>query len=64
VKRWYIAAAAALLIGPACTSTDDEEEIYLPTEAEAQARADNTIDQANADAEFEKLQGEIQADEH
>lgn len=58
-----LALVVALLIAPACTSPEDEEEqFYLPTEAEARARADNEINDKNADAEFAELQTEIDAE--
>jgi len=63
MKAWRVAIAAALLAAvPACTSTDEDEELYLPTEAEAQAQADASINDHNADDEFEKLQEEIEAE--
>ena len=68
MSRLRVAVAAALLLGsallPACTSPDEEEELYLPTEAEAQASADATINPQNADDEFEKLQEEIESERH
>ena len=61
MSRGRVALASALLIAPACTSTD-EEQLYLPTEAEAQASADATISDQNADEEFEKLKDEIEGE--
>ena len=63
MRAWRVAIAAALLAAvPACTSPDEDEEFYLPTEAEAQAKADAQINEHNSDAEFEKLQEEIEAE--
>ncbi|HZL99123.1 MAG TPA: hypothetical protein VFD43_02630 [Planctomycetota bacterium] len=56
-----VALAAALLLAAACTSPEDEEDLYLPTEAEARAKADATINEQNADEELEKLQEELEA---
>ena len=61
MSRGRVALAAALLFAPACTSTD-EEQLYLPTEAEAQASADATISEENAQEEFDKLKDEIEAE--
>jgi hypothetical protein len=58
-----VAVVAVLLFAPGCSSTDDsgEEELYLPTEAEAQAKAAKSISDDNADEEYERLMEEIEA---
>ncbi len=63
-----IAILGALLA--ACGTSDShasgpDAETYgvtVPTESEAKQHADATIDEANADAEFQKLMKEIEAD--
>ena len=53
-----------LLLG-ACSSTPDEPEdieVKLASQQEADAAARQRIDAANADAEFKKLQAEIDGD--
>jgi len=61
MKTWAAALAVALLCVPACTSPDEDDELYLPTEAEARAQADASINEQNADDELQKLQQEIEA---
>jgi len=50
--------AAATGEGPAAAV----DEADLPSEEEAERRAAQAIDEENADAEFEKLKAEIEAD--
>jgi hypothetical protein len=55
-------ALAGLLLLAACKSTPDppqDMELKLNTQAEADTAAKSHIDKSNADAEFEKLQAEI-----
>ena len=55
-------AFAGLLLLAACGSTKEQPqdmELRLNTQPEADAAAKSRIDKSNADAEYEKLQAEI-----
>jgi len=60
-------SSAAPAPGPAAGAGDESpaaavDEADLPGEEEAERRAAETIDEENAEAEFEKLKAEIESD--
>ncbi len=64
---WLIATltgGALLLSSSGCSATPEDEpvddiEIHLPTQAEADAAADKSINASNADAEYRRLLAEL-----
>ena len=61
MRSGALTLGAALLLG-ACSSTPEQPqdvEMKLSTQSEADAAARNRIDKANADAEYKKLEAEI-----
>ena len=47
---------------PPAAGTVDDVDVNVPTAEEAQATANQSINESNADAEFEKLKKEIEGD--
>ena len=47
---------------PPAAGTIDEIDADVPTAAEAKSQAEKSINESNADAEFEKLKEEIEGD--
>ena len=68
---WFLSAAAAFMLLPACSSSSsgssghESAETYgveVPSEDEARREAESEIHDSNADAEFDKLMKEVDDD--
>ncbi len=55
-------AAAVLLLGGCTTPEEEEVELSLPTQEEADAAAASRISRQNADSELAKLTKEIESE--